>query len=233
MNKYLPIIKAAALLSISSASAQSPAGQVEPPSPPYLATVKAPASWTIRPATPATVNPEAPAVKETRVAKAQNLKQELTIWNNGTEGESWYVDSFVIYRQPHFVKDDVAIMELHPDSATNFFSNADFATLSWIGKDTFQRIENLKGRPCYYYEMKPPAQQANSSGITAHPLSAASKAWIDVKSRLPMAVEEGGVLREYTYNMGTPTTLTVPSLFSARLEKLHARRKAAAKQATP
>jgi hypothetical protein len=234
MNKFLHHFLAAATLSISPALAQIPTGRVEPPSSPYLATVKAPASWTIRPATPAAVNPDAPAVKEIRVAKAQNLKQELTIWNNGTESESWYVDNFVIYRQPHFVKDDVAIMELQPDSATNFFSISDFATLGWIGQDTFRRIENLKGKPCYYYEMAPPAEQtADAIAAPAHLRSAASKAWVDVKSKLPVAVEEGGILQEYSYTLGAPTILTVPSLFSVRLEKLHARRKATGKLTTP
>lgn len=74
--------------------------------------------------------------------RSKEVFPSVTVALTGTESESWYVDNFVIYRQPHFVKDDVAIMRLLPSVAASFFSVSNFATLSWIGKDTFQRILN-------------------------------------------------------------------------------------------
>ncbi len=230
MNKHLCLIGMAVVYGAISAIAQTKPTKEEPPSPPYIATVPPPASWTIRPATPPTPNPQVSTLKEIRVAKTRDMKQEISLWSNGTESESWYVDTFVIYRQPHFVKDDVAILEQRPDSTTNFFSTGDFSNLGWIGKDTFQRTETHKGKLCHYYENGNSADfEKIPEPIRSQRQFATPKAWIDAKTRLPVAIEQGGILQEYSYTFGSPQSLTLPPLFSARLEKLLARRKAASK----
>jgi len=217
------------LCGVIAASAQSQPAKEAPPAPPYLATIPPPASWSIRPANPPPPNLQARVLKEMRVAKTRDKKQELSLWSDGTESESWYVDTFVIYRQPHFVKDDVAIMEQRPDSSTNFFSTGDFSNLGWIGQDTFLRTEMHKGKPCHYYETGHTAEQQQiPEPMRAQVQLAVSKAWIDAKTRLPVTVEEGGIRQEYEFTFGSPKSLTLPPLFSARLEKLLARRKAAA-----
>lgn len=231
MNRYLSFL--GMLLLGGAVHAQSPSAKPEPPAPPYIASVPAPASWSIRSINPPVANPEAPTIKEIRVAKARDKKQELTIWSNGAESESWFVDTFVIYRQPHFVKGDVAILEQRPDSSDHFFSTSDFSNLAWVGKDTFQRTETVKGKLCYYYENGRHAEQERIPEPLRDQIKLAiSKAWIDARTKLPVAVEEGGIRQEYDFTFGSPASLTLPPLFAARLEKLLNRRKAAT-AATP
>jgi hypothetical protein len=211
-----------------------------PPSPPYVATVSVPSMWRIKfssklssPITGGTAATQR-YIKESQVKKTTSKKQVVNLWSDGGEAEIWHVNGLILYHQPQFTTGDVAIYPPGSSGGLDYlmtdFSESDFPTLSWIDDEAYKRRESYNGQQCFYFESDPKVilQKANETARggmrdTAVP---AMKAWIAVDTKLPVAVEIGGTIQEYTFSKDAPKTLTLPPLFEKKLDDYLAKKAA-------
>jgi hypothetical protein len=239
MNKtYLYLTAVWLAGSFVPCGAQTDGGDNKPPSPPYLATVAAPGSWTVQvkldqspsAAAPNSGAPAAGAVaplytKEIQVTKTEDKKRMVLTSSDSTVSEVWYANNYVLYRQPNFAADEVAIAEQVP-GLSSLLGVGDFPTLSWIDIKTYKRRESHDGSSCFYFESSP---VGNMSGLPAGAGKSRTvpirKAWIDVKTKLPVAFDDGVTIQEYTFSPGGPKTLTLPPLYQKNLDDYLAQRK--------
>ncbi len=224
MNRLVRLICAIALGGSFTVHAQGPGNAQEaPPSPPYIAPVPTPVSWNIQISYPEPPPPESRFLKEVRVTKTRDKKREISTWSDGIESETWYMDGHVIYRQPHFLSDDVAVVE-----EATYFAQGDFPNLFWVNKDTYKRQEIREGRLCYYYESDPSAVPGRVSASLQGQLQRPPvfKAWIDVKTKLPVVLDQGKLIEKYSFSAGTSQSISLPPLFARKLEQFLATKKA-------
>jgi hypothetical protein len=231
-------------------AAQSQSNVVpKPPTPPYVAPVGAPAGWTIKVTYRQSIPTSAPAsegqvagavrshyLTNIQVTKTAEIKREIYSWSDGTETERWFVSHLLLYREPQFVPGDVAIFALGHESksvdllAPNF-SSGDFPTLAWINEKNYLRQESRNGYQCFYFESNPGtfSQQVSQDprvGLTDAPIPT-MKAWIAADTKLPVAVDTGATIQEYTYSRDGPRSLTLPPMFANKLGDYLAKEKAA------
>lgn len=202
-----------------------------PPSPPYLATVTAPGSWTIQAKLDQSSSPAAPAsgvpatapvvpkyVKEIQVTKTEDKKRVVFILSDTTEIEIWHVNSYVLCRQPNFAADEVAIIPEGAGFAPDLKPD-DFPTLSWIDIKTYKRRESHNGSSCFYFESSPAGNMPGLPAGAGKSRIPIQKAWIDVKTKLPVAFDDGVTIQEYTFSAGGPKALTLPPLYQKKFDE--------------
>lgn len=210
MNKMFRLLSWAVLSSALIVRAAEDA-----PRPPFVNT--APSQWEVHFTYPTEAGGEARFLKKVSVTKTGDKKREVFDWSDGVQSETWHVAGYVLYQQPHFEAGDVAVLE-----AEKHLDQGDFRDLSWIGKASFRGEEKRGGRQCHFYEGEPVAGGLGNPHAVPPQVF---RAWIDAETRLPVAVERAGVVEEYFFKPGGAAGLTVPPLFTRKLEEFLARKK--------
>jgi hypothetical protein len=128
------------------------------------------------------------------------------------------------------------------------YSKTDFPELSWLSVQNYSGVRSYQGRSCYVFEMKEldtsspgtnkmledmkmvkkvplPGENAEASP-TPLPTPAVPKkeiivktAWIDGKTRLPVAVEDQACLQTYLFGTAPADEPQLPPRFKSALEK--------------
>ena len=73
------------------------------------------------------------------------------------------------------------------------------------------------GHSCHYYEDKK-AQPLGGGDTLTDPAGKGNRAWIDAKTRLPIAVEDDNLLKLYSYRAG-PATIQPTGIFAEALAR--------------
>ena len=114
------------------------------------------------------------------------------------KGSVWIHEGWVVFQPSHWPADKaMAVPVNHRLSPVKGGIKSDFADLDWIRPEVFVRTVMYGGQQCYYYEDKKAHPLTGGDTLTT-PVNGV-KAWIEVKSRLPIAVEDAAVLKKYTY----------------------------------
>lgn len=203
-----------------------------PPDPPLIVSTPTPFAWTIevqhrtpRPDPPTDPVKAAsfrramaisPRIVRITVDKADNAWRRESIYENQTKDTQWHQGNVMLLQGHHFPPDNVIAIPMDASKAT---LGKDFPELDWIHPEVYVKKESHLGRLCYFYEEKKgkpingrdPFLPAPSGSITL-------RAWIDVKSRLPIAFEDDELSLTYSYRPG-PVTLEPNGPFAAAYDR--------------
>ncbi|SDU02633.1 hypothetical protein SAMN05444156_1522 [Verrucomicrobium sp. GAS474] len=225
MNRILLLL----LLFPTALPAQELAGAApdSAPVPPYVEDPPASFSWKIvhAPRPPAPDAPSLPAtvhfLKESKLSRTPSAMRIVKTWSDGVTTEEWRYQSLTLFTQPN--SGEIYVMEESDSLRASFatMSTSAFPEFSWINAASYVGTETYNGSPAYVFAQaavadSPISPSTGRRAIEAHP---ALKAWIDVKTKLPLAYDDGVAL--HTYEMGQPpSTPLVPSAaFLDRIEK--------------
>ena len=185
-----------------------------PPDPPLVATPPDPCAWTIEveQKKPRQLPPDDPRqaaaykralqayprMLRVRVEKAGSNRHQETLWDNGKKETLWIYKGWVVFQPASFPADQaIALPATDRNSPVKDGTDSDFPDFSWIRPEAFVKTVAYHGQPCHYYEDKEAPPLKGGDTLTT-PVNGV-KAWIEVKSRLPIAVEDAAVLKKYTY----------------------------------
>jgi len=184
-----------------------------PPEPPLLAVVADPCAWTIdvQYATPR----KSPDSKQAKTAKrlmdiyplmiretvekaGPNWHREK-LFDNRTKENVWVYKGTVLFQFQNFPPDKVTALPINdPVSPVKSDFGPDFPDLDWIRPEVFVKTVTYHGQNCHFYEDKEVAPL--DGGDALKPSTAnGRRAWIDVKTRLPVAVEDDVMLKRYSF----------------------------------
>ncbi len=174
------------------------------PAPPLVAQAPAVSRWTITvqqkiPPPPQSTDPlkarseanaamQNPRMQHEDVEKAGEILHQETDWENGAKDELWFIHDFILQHPRNTPADRV-----YGAWATDKFAprrpKDDFPELDWIDAKAYSGRTTYNGTACYLYKI------ADPNGNT-------TSAWIDFKTRLPVAVDTSTTLSIYTFSAG-------------------------------
>ena len=102
----------------------------------------------------------------------------------------------------------------NPDNPNPYFtdfSKGDFQGLDWIDRASYVGLVTYQGIKCIYYKKESPM----SASVGASSLAA----YVEIESRLPIAVLNGGELTEYKWEPPPPAPLNIPPGVTARIKE--------------
>lgn len=180
---------------------------VPPPAAPYLATVPKSLDWTLilkYPSVPQSADGAKPRMAEVRTTKVNSLKRDLVRYTNGAVKEMWYYDTLLFWKD---AQGAVSVSEMNPDAAQSLDDTSPviasgFPGVRWVNPTFYKGVVLFEKVPSYYY--------ANGT----------VEAWIDAKSKLPLAYKSGEVLYQYKFDANPSTSLTMPPEYKESWEKM-------------
>lgn len=152
-------------------------------------------------------------VKEVTIVKTGDTYQESKVWNDGTTGVRWIYQSNVLFMNPN--SSQIYILDAEQARtmpSSNNYETSDFPDVDWISTANFMDIAMCDGHLCYRFQGAPPVDNKQN---TYPPKSA----WIDGKTGLPVAVEDKGVLKRYTFKDAPSQKLELPPNLAIALQK--------------
>lgn len=167
-------------------------------------------------------------VVRVEVDKWKGKRRELTVWSTGERVEKWVLPEAAIFQQRG--TDAIYIFPLRGAGRGAALSavsagETDFAEFEWITKDAFKETVEVEGRKCYLFEgARSPVSGGNnpaSQGAESVSKQPALKAWVDVNTKLPVAILIGGVLRKYSFEDSAGPAKELPAAFSQQLSKYY------------
>jgi hypothetical protein len=244
MNKI--ILHAASLLILgASLSLHAEEEQIPPPTAPFVERAPAHAAWKVTYASKQTpppnmmgagangaVNPAGPSgplpttLLEVDVVKMDPNRREVYLWSNKQTTEHWIYHGLYLFNQLGMPDINVfapgtgsmAIASMIPD-----YSKSDFPEFAWLSLDTYRNVVTYQQRKCYLFQSQPqpqaqlPKNPALMMMVKRAPLGG-QQAWIDVKTLLPVALDDGMTLRTYTsFKELPPSELELPGTFAQGL----------------
>lgn len=203
----------------------------DPPKPPLIERLPSSAQWLIKhPAGEAKPDSAASAAQSNarvistiQVTKTDALRRELISWVNGATSERWFTGPYLIETEPN--QSDIYITFNNPNADIAVqqkfgnFSATDFPEVDWVSPATYSGIATFRGRTCYLFKREVKFRLSPDSPI----MTSAQQAWIDGPTRRPIAFDNGSYIRTYHFDGATPTTLSIPPAFVAKLEKYQKR----------
>ncbi len=172
--------------------------------------------------------------KSIEVSKDGRIYREITTWQDGKKTEKWVLEGLQLREQPKTGR----ILDVDARSYSTDFSDyrrSDFEVAEWMGQDTFRGVKLLGSRPAYEFSVGAdkrrlsPREIALGSmpdevrGPDSQPVGPGSEyvAYLDAKSLMPIYIDDGEVVRIYSYGSLTET-LVPPQKF---MDRLNARKK--------
>jgi hypothetical protein len=201
--------------------------KVPPPPPPYVNQAGSGDGWIIHfPPPPETSGSALPGVpkrktlKEIDVAKVDDKRREISVWNDGSTSQHWYYKGVELSQND----DSASVSASNPfqsgaDNAAK--AKSDFIDFAWITLADFVGKTKKDGRDCYYYQRAASSSSpANSQKnfMMATPVGA-TEAWINIETSLPVAIKDSRGERTYQFTGETVSSLTLPPMFQAEYDR--------------
>jgi hypothetical protein len=205
--------------------------QVPAPQPPFVAPVPDKAQWTISLDPKKTGASSSGSSQETKGSsrglteiistKSGPLKQDIQVFADGKKIEFWYVGNVVLIPASNnrdiLSLDDQALIptaEHNPGMNAadleigNLIQSRGFPGLGWLKLKYYTGVVTVAKTQCYHFALPDPA--------TSNP---AAEAWIEVKTKLPVAYMARGTV--YTFHFGDPPTapLSLPPAYASTLDR--------------
>jgi hypothetical protein len=152
---------------------------------------------------------QAPMLLEVRVAKAKADRQDIFVWSDKQTTEHWIYQGLYLFNR--LGASDVVVLPPNPGNqaiAALFpdYSSSDFPELSWLTLPNYKGVVNYSQRNCYLFQTA-----KNHEGLM-------KQAWIDVKTKFPVAVDDGTTTMTYTdFQEISTRDLRLPSSFAEAL----------------
>lgn len=198
--------------------------KIPPPEAPFVVNAPKEAAWTIvnetrksqeaapKEGTQKQEGEKARYLKESRIEKREKSKWRLDRWSNGRTTEEWRFETLVVFQQPQLPPDNVIILSARSYANGNSSATSgDFPEFQWIGASSYKEVKDFLKIPCYYYEKQVFAPGGRSGSYTM-------KAWISVKEKLPVALDEGRGVLIYQFQPLSDPAPTMPAIFANKLQ---------------
>lgn len=205
-----------------------------PPGPPLVATAPDPIAWTIdvrqkKPRQAAPADPKQariykrlvdiyPLLVRETVEKSGKDWHREKVFDNQTKENIWVRNGIVVYQYHYFPPERVIAVSVsdHISPVKGGFG-PDFPELYWIRAEAFVKSEMYGGHLCYYYEDKNARPLQGGDALAAVPQKG-NRAWIDAKTRLPIAMEDDTMLKTYTYHQSA-VNIQLTGVFATAYQK--------------
>jgi len=145
-----------------------------------------------------------PRMLQRTIEKSGDNFHEETDWEDGTKDVSWFYQGFV-FTQLRTGSPEQILCVSSTEKDAPIKPTEDFPELDWITAKTFAGITNYGGVKCYLYT------SGSEPNITS--------AWVDFKSRLPVAVDGPATLNTYTFSSGS-SSIAPEGIFAARYQSM-------------
>ena len=173
--------------------------------------------------------------KSIEVSKDGRVYREVTTWQDGKKSEKWVLDGLQLREQPKTGR----VLDVDAASYSTDFSDyrrSDFELAEWMNKEAFKGVKLLGTRPAYEFSIgsdkrRPTPREIAlksiqddvSESTDSQPVAASAEyvAYLDAKSLLPIYIDDGEVVRIYSYGPLTES-LVPPQKF---MDRLNARKK--------
>lgn len=219
--------------------AQSPSKDIPPPAPPFVADPPGFSAWTIQ-------------SKSTRGSSAATTSaihtEGLERFETGGR-EIWYANKVSLTAADN---DPSKIVLMAPPGAGPMpdgtlgplLTGPGFPGFWWLDLRHYKGVVNFQGRSCYHFRMVPPPAPASTPQIPSAPETkiiggrefvsgespSASRvkpleaeAWIDVETKLPVAILHGGQLHTYTFLAPPAAKLSLPESMKQAIARAKSR----------
>jgi len=214
-----------------------------PPAPPFVRNAPSQVTWTIefkkRGETAGRKGDEAApktgraTLQKIEVTKYGRDRREVEEWSDGSKVEKWFFRGYHIFEQ-HGSK-DIYVVNSSADGFQRLtfpdYSTGDFPELEWLSAESYVGEESFEGRPGFLFEQSAPvlsepviAQIRAATGTAPvkndHGDSRRkTRVWIDEKTRLPMAVDNGVKTKVYSFRTSAQTVAEPPAAFVKALQE--------------
>jgi len=199
-----------------------------PPHSPYLVNAPTCAMWTIlcKPkGAAAQASPQQRWLKEIRVIKMGETRQEIQTWSDGLETQRWIYRGMILSDQPG--SPDVYILRAEqlrdlPSADLMDYSKSDFPELNWVSAGTYAGVERYGKRPCYHYRRGTPREVATPdtpARETPEGQAGIPQVWIDGSTKLPAAADDGVTLQIFSFQEIPRRELVLPPRFEKALQE--------------
>jgi hypothetical protein len=163
-------------------------------------------------------------VKSIAVKRSGDVRSESVTYESGKTSERWFVGNKQYFRsRSSKAFDRYESGTLNSDVA--FYGVDEFFGFSWIGPTTFAGAVKWKGEDLYLFQTDGPVRAPTPLEIAvggnpeARPGN--TKAFFHPRTLLPVAVESGGELQEFTFGPPPADKLGLPSEIQRDLDELH------------
>jgi len=157
-------------------------------------------------------------LKKMEITQTDNLYRSVLIWSDGQRTEVWSLKS-----PPWTLMDNpegsggiflTALPHLLP------FPRPDAMMFSWVNDRTYDSNGPYHGKMCMIYRKSMPLENRPPKSITGiEPTPMPHMAWIDEKTALPVALDNGESLYVFTFQPPPKTPLTLPARFQEELTR--------------
>ena len=203
---------------------------VPAPAPPLVAVLPDSCAWTIdvvqklsRPSPPddprqaaayKRVSAASPRMVRISMEKTGEDLHKETLWENGKTDNLWIYHGWVIFQPIDFATDQATALPVNSRmSPVRGETRVDFPDLSWLVPKAFVKTVTYHGQRCDYYEDKE-APPLVGGDILNPVVFKGARAWIDVNTRLPVAVENDAVLKKYHFPKEAPDRIRLTGIFA-------------------
>ena len=122
------------------------------------------------------------------ITKTGTTKQIVSTLGNGKIVEAWMYNGIVLMQQ--LTPPDIILNGLENTFTDLPVSKDDFKDLNWLSAQNYKSDITFEGNKCYFFE-----QTSNDSDTKE-----TWRAWIDEKTKLPVAIERRGVVYHFQYD---------------------------------
>jgi len=169
------------------------------------------AAWTVKLEhlrKPATTEGGSPVreVKSVDVVRKGNLRQDTLHWNDGTTSHYWWSLSpaVVLFR----TKPSEPIFSIRPGQLSS--RRFDESNFSWVGPQTFRKMEVVEGRPLRVYRIK----------VEDEDIKKIFTAGIDGETGLPVTWSDEETAATFTFGAPPSAPLVLPGEYEAELRRI-------------
>ena len=199
----------------------------EVPTPPFIAPAPNPGSWSITVKQKTPPPPPAKATDPIQVRYQELLRKvhprmvtqtvqqtggdwrSETTWESGSNDVLWDYRGITLFQSQNFPSGKLLVAPVGSQGVPHK-PDSDFPDVSWVDAKNFVRIEQAEGVTCYLYQTT--AQALSKSKMPAGG-DAPVSAWIDKKTRLPVAMENDAVRKTFSFD-SPPASLQPEGIFA-------------------
>ena len=178
-----------------------------------------------------------PMIRTVAVTRTVNFTKETATFSDETT-QTDYI--FNIARITKHVAYDGLIRSrrgLDVSTSSPDYATTDFSGFEWLKPGNYKGVQTVQNRPCYVFEAeieteaaKLAASMGNSAGS---PEKTTARAFINVESKLPVALQLGRENRVYAFRKPSPADLNLPPEVAAEIKDWKAELTSATKAAPP
>lgn len=167
--------------------------------------------------------------KETRISKDGNTYREVTTWRDGYQSEKWIIDGLQVRSTAAGNVVRIMLPTTYYASDYSDYARSDFEDVEWVDKKNYVGPGELNEAVAYVFKVagdkKTRTPRENAERL-ADPAAANAKAeaareyvaYLDVKNQLPVFLDDGDVIRTYTYTLNPADKLVPPQKFSQAID---------------